>query len=374
MIIKVLTFGLALCFGYQPVDHLDTRNGVYSGTRQDLSSAERLILSVSKDQDDDIKYNAGYRIIDFKYKTGKIEKTLTVAVWYPTDSKQKDFKYGSWWQKGKVAERAPISKKQKKYPLLIFSHGYSGGGTGYFYFTEYMARLGWIVVAPDYPDPHQFVRIRGKTKFAGVLESLKQLSDLRDVDWREKFSYRLKLLKFTIDQTLESKQFGKNIDKDKIALAGHSLGGFASICVAGLVKKYHDKRVKAVVVLSGSVHVFKDKEFKKLNIPTVYMYGESEADLLPIGALNDKDTQGEVQKTAFKNSPAPSYLLEIKGGTHFTFNNSPAFLKGTFGGKDDELELIRNYGATFLQKYVLKAADVLKNHKGFSKFEFKLTR
>lgn len=38
-------------------------------------------------------FNVGYRVVDFKYWSGKYEEALTVAVWYPTAAQPKPYTY-----------------------------------------------------------------------------------------------------------------------------------------------------------------------------------------------------------------------------------------------------------------------------------------
>ncbi|CAB1081736.1 hypothetical protein D1AOALGA4SA_9381 [Olavius algarvensis Delta 1 endosymbiont] len=103
-------------------------------------------------------FNVGYRVLDFNYQEGKREKTIAVAVWYPTAAKPRPHNYGGP-TKGMVAvDAAPLSENGP-YPMLVFSHSY-GGGIGAVFFTELLAARGWIVAAPDHHDRHSAVRIR----------------------------------------------------------------------------------------------------------------------------------------------------------------------------------------------------------------------
>ena len=52
---------------------------------------------------------------------------------------------------GQVALNAPAATCAQ-FPLVIFSHGWSGCGTQSVFLTEQLARLGYIVAAPDHND------------------------------------------------------------------------------------------------------------------------------------------------------------------------------------------------------------------------------
>jgi len=98
----------------------------------------------------------GYRAVDLTNEKGT---TVTVAVWYPTVETPKPHHYGgpTW---GNVALDAEPYAKEGPYPLLVFSHGYGGGGLSATFLTEPLASRGWLVAAPDHHDRHMAVRIR----------------------------------------------------------------------------------------------------------------------------------------------------------------------------------------------------------------------
>src|SRR3989344_1901647 len=107
------------------------------------------------------EFNSGHKIIEFDYTTsaGK-HKTLTVTLWYPAEEMQQKYAYTSkagplssffGGMIGETAIGAKISEKGP-FPLVIFSHGYGGCGVQSIYFTEELARHGYIVAAPDHND------------------------------------------------------------------------------------------------------------------------------------------------------------------------------------------------------------------------------
>ena len=67
-------------------------------------------------------FSVGYQVLDFKYLKGGQEQELTAAVWYPTASQPKSYKYGGPTS-GNIAVKAAPLAKGGPYPLLVFSHG-----------------------------------------------------------------------------------------------------------------------------------------------------------------------------------------------------------------------------------------------------------
>ena len=132
---------------------------------------------------------------------------------------------------------------------MVFSHGYGGGGLGAVFFTEALAARGWIVAAPDHHDRHSAVRIRtGRQDFdrAGLLRHAREIAGSGPDD-RGPYLYRLDEMKVALDGMVESKLFGKIIDRGKIAVGGHSFGGFTSLGLCGTIPERRDARIKAVL-------------------------------------------------------------------------------------------------------------------------------
>ncbi|MBI4244561.1 MAG: hypothetical protein HY606_10770 [Planctomycetes bacterium] len=316
-------------------------------------------------------YNVGYRVLEFT-----TTETIQVAVWYPTNIKPREYRYGMQGFKGCAAEGAPISAAQKKYPLLIVSHGFGGGGISQVYLCEFAASHGWIVAAPDYQDKHNWVRIKGGEK-KSLEEIRKEFQDALDLIWeprKEQFEYRLATLKLIVDRFLGDREWKKLIDHEKIALCGHSLGGFTSLAVSGPWDKYTDERIKAIVIMSGGVRMFDPDDFKKLKIPSMYMYGEKESTDQRKG-LRIPLSKRDSYDIAFRNSASPSYLIEIKDATHFAFNNSRDE-SGEWGGTKEQFDLIKSYSVAFLNRYVLGRKDfdgfLMNKHPMLSRYEHKL--
>lgn len=299
------------------------------------------------------RFNVGYRIIDLQYRTGKEEKTLTVAVWYPTASPPKLHNYGGPTN-GNIAVDADPLAKNSPYPLLVFSHGYGGSGLGAIFLTEELASHGWIVVAPDHNDRHTAVRIRtGQKKDfdrMGFLRHAKKISGFGP-DERGEFLYRLEEMKTVLNMMPLSDSFGKFIDKGKIAVGGHSLGGFTALGLCGTIEQFYDNRIKAVLLFSTGAggYLFTEDELAGVRIPSMYFLGACEKD-----QLRGTKTMAELANKVFQKLPPPKYLLEVKGANHFSFNNRfvDNWRAHLLSGSEEQFELIRQYSIAFLEKHV----------------------
>jgi predicted dienelactone hydrolase len=298
-------------------------------------------------------FNVGYRVLDFSYRSGGQEKTVTVAVWYPTAASPKPYNYGGPVN-GKVAPRGEPLGEGGPYPLLVFSHGYGGSGLGAVFFTEHLAARGWIVAAPDHNDRFAAVRIRtGQQRDfdrAGFLRSAMEISTCGPED-RSAHLYRLDEMKLVLDRMVESGPFAKLIDRGRICVGGHSFGGFTALGLCGTIKERHDDRIKAVLLFSTGAggYLFKDSELAAVKIPSMLFLGERERN-----QKRGKATMAEIADKVYRQMPPPKYFVEIRGANHFSFNNGFSDDRASrhLSGSEEQFEVIRRYSIAFLEKHV----------------------
>ena len=293
-------------------------------------------------------FNVGYRVLDLKDQGSDEEKIITLAVWYPTMAVPKQDIYGGQ-ATGNFALNGEPDAEGGPYPLLVFSHGYGGTGLGRVFLTEVLASYGWIVVAPDHHDRHSVARIRtGRQEDFNRSEFWKHAREIvnsgpKD---REQYLYRLDEMKLVLDQILESEPFGKLIDKEKIAVGGHSFGGYTALGLCGTIKDRHDERIKAILLFSTGAggYLFRESELAAVKLPSMYFLGERERD-----QTRGTKTMVELADKVYRNLSPPKYLLEIKGANHFSFS--------TRLGESEQLEVIRRYSIAFLEKHISKNKD-----------------
>ena len=304
------------------------------------------------------QFDVGYQVLDLKYRKNGQEQTLTVAVWYPTAAQPKSHNYGGPTS-GKVAVDASPLAEGGPYPFLVFSHGYGGSGLGAVFFTEALAARGWIVACPDHHDRHSAVRIRtGQQKDfdrLGLLRYAKEIS-ASGPDDRVKYLYRLDEMKLVLDGLLTSDPFGKLIDRDRVAVGGHSFGGFTALGLSGTIEERHDPRIKAALLFSTGAggYLFREDELAALQIPSMLFMGEREKD-----QLRGSETMSEFSAKIYRNVSPPKYFLEVKGARHTSFNNRFTDNRRAKrrGGTEEQFEVIRRYSIAFLEKHVAGRED-----------------
>ena len=308
-------------------------------------------------------FNVGYRVIDLAYRSGKQDQTLTVAVWYPTEVRPRFYNYGGSTSGNIAVDAAPYAERGH-YPLLVFSHGYGGSGIGAVFLTEALAARGWIVAAPDHHDRHSAVRIRtGQVKDydrRGFLQHAMQIAASSRED-RSEYLYRLDEIKLVLDRMLTSDPFGKLIDLNRIAVGGHSFGGFTALGVCGTIKERRDARIKAVLLFSTGAggYLFNDEELAAVSIPSMLFLGEREREKTRGRGM----TMAEIADKVYRNMPLPKYFLEVKGANHLSFNNQFTDRRTArfLSGNDKQLfDVIRRYSIAFLEKYVGGRKDAVQ--------------
>jgi predicted dienelactone hydrolase len=108
---------------------------------------------------------------------------------------------------------APIVTDGLKHPVVIFSHGAGGNGSGYAWFGEYLASHGYFVAMAYH--------YRANTFDSSALY-------LRNMLWQ-----RPRDISLDITHLLRDKIWGPHIDPNQIGVAGHSQGGFTALWIGG---------------------------------------------------------------------------------------------------------------------------------------------
>ncbi len=315
-------------------------------------------LSYGGEPKGDRKINVGYTVLDFTYPSGGKEKTITVAVWYPTAAAPSRHNYGGPTN-GEVALEAAPYVQGGPYPLLVFSHGFGGSGLSAVFLNEHLAARGWVVAAPDHEDRYSAGRIRtGQKKDfdrIGLVRYARQISN-SDADHRSEYLYRLDEMRLVLDRMLESAPFGQLIDKNRIAVGGHSFGGFTALGLCGTIRDRRDDRVKAVLLFSTGAggYLYKESELASVRVPLMLFMGQKEK-----GQKRGSETMMALSEKIYKNARPPKYFLIIKGANHFSFNNRFTDKKVSrfLSRSEEQFEVIRRYSIAFLEKYVAGKPD-----------------
>jgi predicted dienelactone hydrolase len=285
----------------------------------------------------DCKTSVGYRVMQIG---GRV-----VAVWYPTNAQPATVNYTPRFA-GLLAKDAPAAPVCGGHvPLVVFSHGYTGCGIQSVSLTEELARHGYVVAAPDHADAaicHTAPPPRGAPKPSAVA----QPSIFDPSAWDDSSrADRRQDVEAVIDALLKNPEFRPILDEHKIGLAGHSLGGYTVVGMAGGWPSWSDSRVRAVLALSPYVMPFQVKNtLGNVRVPLMYQGGTLDAGITPFL----KGPQG-----AYAVANPPVYFLELKSAAHLAWTNcgdertTEACLANVANAR-----LIAQYGIAFFDHYL----------------------
>ncbi len=238
------------------------------------------------------------------------------------------------------------------WPLIIFSHGFGGCAKQSTFLTAYLADQGYIVAAPDHGDGRPCSSLRAYENVSEFTDKIPEQPFREPQQWSETtYASRRDDILFTLKSMLEDPLYKGYIDEDHIGIAGHSLGGYTALGMAGGWPGWGDKRFKAVLAMSPYANPFiVRKTLKKVEVPVMYMGGTLDNPVTPI-----------IKKVGWAQANAPKYFLELNGGGHSSFTQ-----------KDDRYQdLINREALAFFDTYLKGKEAVInpgKNAKGVATY------
>lgn len=234
-------------------------------------------------------------------------RTLTVDVWYPSDAEDVvgtpksviDLLVTS--TESPLAYADPPVSDDSEFPLVVFSHGSGGIRFQSWFLSEHLASHGFVVAAPDHAGNTALDAAFGTTTpFATTARN-------RPLD-----------VSFVIDQMLArdataGDRFGGTIDEDRIAVMGHSFGGFTALAMAsGYGDIPADPRVDAIVPIAPASGLLSDDELGQVTVPMLLLGGTSDT-TTPIVPNTTRPWE--------LTSSSPRYRVDVDRAGHSSFTN-----------------------------------------------------
>ncbi|EGR31476.1 hypothetical protein IMG5_108686 [Ichthyophthirius multifiliis] len=172
----------------------------------------------------------------------------------------------------KNSPNAKIIQQEKKFKVIIFSHGLAGHRQSYSIFTNDLASKGYIVFSPDhYEDisPQELINAI-KNKNDNNMNIVKQIRNQQLNDRQQQIAQLIKVIKNKqqMEELFESRI---SLDVENIVLMGHSFGG-----VTATQSAFLDKEIKAVIGLDPWLYPQDDQLLDlKYKNPILYINTES---------------------------------------------------------------------------------------------------
>jgi len=233
-----------------------------------------------------------------------------------------------------VAVWSPDAPSATPLPLVIFSHGFHGCATQSRFLIQALAADGYLVVAPNHRDA---TCDGGASRFRDP----PQAPLLHPEEWSaDTYRDRAADIRRLVAALRADPQWMHRIDWRRVALAGHSLGGYTVLGLAGAWPNWRLRPgISAVLALSPYAQPFVVRhDLSGLAAPVMYQGGTLDFGITPAIAK----TEG-----AYALSPPPKYFVEFEGAGHLAWAD---FGRSTLHGP------IAAYALAFLDHYVKGAA------------------
>ena len=199
------------------------------------------------------------RSITFIVDERRADRLLGIDCWYPAragDSAASVYELlpGIGFTSSALAD-APAAPGP--HPLVVWSHGRSGTRSSYSMLCEGLASRGYVVVAPDHP---------GDTLADWLLAAA--------VDDATNEAQRVEDVRFVVDAALGTRSglaLIPEIDATRVAVAGHSYGGFTAFALAGAERP--DARVRGAAGLQSFTRTLSRRVLARIDVPTLMVVG-----------------------------------------------------------------------------------------------------
>ena len=240
---------------------------------------------------------------------GSPSRTLITEVWYPAEGTSS----------AQETRDAPLDRAKAPYPLIVFSHGYTGIRRQSTSYTSHLASHGYVVVSADYPLTN--LGAPGGPRLGDVVNQPGDVSFLIDsfLDFSRQAGH----------------QFEGAIDEEAIGLSGHSLGGLTTVLAT--FGPLRDPRIRAALPIAGPACLVGETAYDTPAVPMLVMGGSAD------GVVGWQSV-----RAAYDMAHPPKYLLALLGGNHLRFADLDA---------EDSGLGTRELGEGFLQE-VTRVADV----------------
>jgi predicted dienelactone hydrolase len=182
-------------------------------------------------------------------------RPLNVAIWYPALNptgapESTTYDTGFFPLPGQAIRDAAPDPAHGPYPLVIFSHGAGGFRYQSVFFTEHLASYGFVVMAADHPGSTTRDYLETAADYRAALELVvggpaglaRLLAHMqRKADFSQKMSTSFALrpldvlreIDYAGTLTAAGGALAGLIDTDRVAVTGHSFGGYTAIAAGG---------------------------------------------------------------------------------------------------------------------------------------------
>ena len=326
--------------------------------------------------------------ITYDWKDTQREETLTpepgdkrelmVQIWYPADTNAKGnmapyisnsdvfaegyskilnlpkFLFTNFgYVKTHAIENAEISNQETTYPVLLFSHGFSGHKNQNTFQIEQLVSQGYIVVGMDHTyssTTSVFSDGRVANYVPQKTESIAYL-DKANEGWVEDAKFVLNQVEQLAQNDPENRFTGR-MDLENVGMFGHSFGGATSTQML-----MTDSRIKAALNMDGVL-------YGKLRVPAdglkkPFMMMSADDSIREAKATDDKELIEFIKETLPRYkyvTVGGNYWMKIKDMKHMGFSDlylfSPLYERMEGVDIQKAYRLINDYSLDFFNHYL----------------------
>ena len=224
------------------------------------------------------------------------------------------------------AYEGPTPSSSSPFPLLVLSVGYSCDNWEYLYIGTRLASHGFVVAITDHDRDGQYLWSSSDDMIVTLFNRTRDVS----------FAITVLLQKNdTVGESLHGV-----IDPSKIAMSGHSIGGYATLALAGgddnvcdasqaagntepqfaCVASPPDPCIKAIVTLDPSSWGMRYHEMARISVPNLII-GETVEHNLSYNPWNEPEAARDNARPHAAINRSDSYRVNVTMANHISFTN-----------------------------------------------------
>jgi len=246
--------------------------------------------------------------------------------------------------------------QNKKFPIIIFSHGHGGLRTQNTNQVEELVSHGYIVIAVDHTFDAGFIEFPdGSISYSLTAKPNNQRIKETPEQFYTRFGYRSDDIEYLVEQINNFYNYDDEIfsiiDQDNIGIFGHSFGGMTSFYSA-----FHNSQIKSCFALDGWFEPMPDTlVVKNIGKPIFHLGQNNQGDIKYWNDLNYK----KLEKIMNNNSNL-SIIIDIPGSYHYDYTDFTYFTylskKLNFSGSVSTKTMAKIMNTTLLDffNYTLK--------------------
>lgn len=188
-------------------------------------------------------------------------------------------------------------------PVLIFSHALHMCPTQSRSLTRALADAGYLVIAPRHLD---------SSCTLSAWPSLSRISTKPSLLWTDDdYRDRAEDVRTVVDALAHDSRFTVSANARRVALVGHSLGGYTVLGLGGAWPSWHLPSARAIVALTPYILPFqRTGGLRQLTVPTMYQVGT----LDPVFTV-------PIEQFGYAQTPSPKYLVEVSWADHMSWTD-----------------------------------------------------